>query len=185
MDLNYLIELFYNNEPIVQNNRPSRKMFQYLTYEVIRIFDIKSYKVKLTPKGKEFISMLLRKLGRPVGMKAGIALEQRQWLNYKNLKFSSEDTIEAFKSICKRAKVEYKIHQDMYGRTQFVTYFLEKGLLKLSMELRWESNKKNPDILKRLGWSDKEIWLWVNYLDKIHADIRDVECQQEFLIWQD
>jgi hypothetical protein len=185
MNFNFLIELFYNNEPIVQKNRPSIKMAQYLTYEIIRLFDIKTFKVQLTPKGIALVSILLRKLGRDIGKPSGIALEKREWVNVADLRFSAEDTINAFKSICDRANVEYKIHTDPFGRTKFITFFLEKGLLKLSMDSRWESTGKDVDVLKKIGWSESEIWLWSQYLDDIYKDIRDVECQQEFIIWQD
>jgi len=181
-DKQTLVNLYYDTD-YVQKKKPPNTISGYVTH--MAHFDpVKKthYSLKLTPMGKEWVEVYLRSRGRPTGSRRGVAIETRSWLEIDEHSFSSKEMEEAFISIGKRGDIKCEVFKDPWGRSKICFNDLSRGIARISYEVKWETNGRDPESLE--DFSDAEKWVWC-YLDSIRPQIANIAFQQEFVVWDD
>lgn len=181
-DKSLLVNIYYEGS-IVQKKSPPKRL-EHLVKWTKQINHVRRshYLLELTPLGREFAEMYLRMLGRRAGHKRGIAFEEKSWKEIQPIDFSSEEVCEAFKFLCELGEIRYEIMEDLWPkRKRVITNELAMGLARISYEIKWESQGRNPAILK---WEQHVNWLWL-YLDSVLELLINQPFQQEFVVWDD
>ena len=186
--INFLLRLYFAETKVKPIGRKTagfyKNISEYINVEKYKNPD-KTFvkKVGLNSMGRTKAENILREKGYNLGPNAGIALEKREWVNFKNHTFSSSEIISALKLIAKNGHTKIDIYDDWSGNaTRVVMHDLDSAIDKVCIDVDW-TRDKGKGYFEELGFSDCFVWIFCDFLDKLRSEIRNIAHQQEFIIW--